>query len=343
MAVLIAILIFSFIVNSLLFIPFINLLYNFKFQRANQETEEEFRKKIPIFSKFNAKKAGTPVGGGILLVTTTTILFFIIILILKYFWFPITSVYALGDEMKILFFGFIFFSIIGAYDDIKKTVPLEKNGEFGLRLRHKLILEIFLAAVVGFLIYRDLKINFVHIPFLGLYPIGIWYIPFAAFVIVAFANAYNITDGLDGLAGGLLLIALAIFWVVSSSILDTPLSIFIAILIGGLIAFLYFNVFPARIFLGDVGALSFGATLAIIGLILGKPFALPLIGGIFVLEVSSSLLQMLSKKFLKRKLFMVAPVHLYLQKKGWDEPKIVFRAWLAGIIVGLLGLFFASI
>lgn len=342
MAVLLGILIVSFIVNSLLFIPFINLLYYFKMQRAKQEFLTEFRKKIPIFSKFHAKKAGTPVGGGILLVVTTTVLFFLSLLVLYYFWFPITSVYKFSNEIKILFFTFIFFALIGVYDDIKKTFK-DQNGHFGLRVRHKLILEAFLASIIGFMLYRDLGIDIVHVPFLGVFSIGFWFIPFAAFVIVAFTNAYNITDGLDGLAGGLLLIALFSFWVVSASILDTPLSLFIAILIGGLIAFLYFNVYPARIFLGDVGALSFGATLAVIGLILGKNFVLPIIGGIFVLEVGSSLIQMLSKRFSGKKVFTVAPIHLLMQHKGWEEPKIVMRAWLAGLILGLVGLFLAVV
>lgn len=340
MAILLGILIVSFIINSLLFIPFINLLYYLRMQRAKQEYLSDFRKKIPIFSRFHAKKAGTPVGGGILLVTTTTILFFLSLIFLYYFWFPITSVYNFISEIKILFFSFIFFALIGIYDDIKKTFR-DRNGDFGLRVRHKLVLETILATIVGFMLYRDLGINIVHVPFLGVFHLGFWYIPFAAFVIVAFTNAYNITDGLDGLAGGVLLIALFSFWVVSAAILDTPLSLFIAILIGGLIAFLYFNVYPARIFLGDVGALSFGATLAVIGLILGKNFALPIIGGIFIVEVGSSLLQMLSKRFTGKKAFPAAPFHLLLQLKGWEEPKIVMRAWLAALVLGLIGLFLA--
>lgn len=341
MVVLLGILILSFIINGLLFIPFINLLYYFKLQRAHQEYQKDFRNKIPIFSKFHAKKAGTPVGGGILLVITTTVIFFTSLVALFYFWYPITAVYSLLSEIKILFFTFIFFAFIGVYDDIRKIYPIERNGEFGLRVRHKLILETVLALIVGIMLHTYLKIDIINIPLIGVVNVGLWYVPFAAFIIVAFANAYNITDGLDGLAGGLLLIALALFWVISASILDTPLSIFIAILIGGLIAFLYFNVFPARIFLGDVGALSFGATLAVIGLILGKNFALPIIGGVFVVEVGSSFIQILSKKIFKKKAFPAAPLHLLLQYRGWEEPKIVIRAWLTGLILGLFGLFLA--
>lgn len=343
MGPLLGILILSFFVNSILFIPFINLLYKFRLQRANQEFLADFRKKIPIFSKFHAKKAGTPVGAGVLLVITTTLLFFICLALLFYFWYPITAIYNLGEEIKIIFFTFIFFSLIGIYDDIKKMFPDKNTAQFGLRVRHKLVLETVLAVIVGLMLFNNLNIDILHIPFFGVWHMGFWYIPFAAFVIVAFTNAYNITDGLDGLAGGLLLIALSLFWVISSSILDTPLSLFIAILIGGLIAFLYFNVYPARIFLGDVGALSFGATLAVIGLMLGKNFALPMIGGIFVLEVGTSLIQMLSKHFFGRKVFKAAPLHLLLQQKGWPEPKIVARAWLAGLILGFIGLFLAVI
>lgn len=343
MVVLLGILILSFFINIALFIPFINLLYRLKLQRAKQEYLEEFRQKIPIFSKFHAKKAGTPVGGGILIIATTTIIFFTTLIVLHYFWYPITSVYDLREEIKILFFTFIFFAGVGVYDDLKKTFPMEANGEFGLRLRHKLILETTLSLIVAFMLYSNLKIDIIHVPFLGVYSIGLWYVPFATFVIVAFTNAYNITDGLDGLAAGLFLIALSLFWVISASILDTPLSIFIVILIGGLIAFLYFNVYPARIFLGDVGALSFGATMAVIGLLLGKNFALPIIGGIFVLEVGSSLIQIVSKRLFKKKVFPVAPLHLLLQHKGWQEPKIVMRAWVVGLVLGIIGLFLSVI
>jgi phospho-N-acetylmuramoyl-pentapeptide-transferase len=167
------------------------------------------------------------------------------------------------------------------------------------------------------------------------------YIPFATLIITAFANAFNITDGLDGLATGVLMISLAAFWIISASILDTPLSVFIALWIGGLLAFLYFNIYPARIFMGDVGALSFGATLAVVGLMLGKAPALVVIGGVFVIEVASSLIQLLGKKFLGRKILPVAPIHLWLQHRGWQEPKIVMRFWIISIIFAIFGLWIA--
>jgi phospho-N-acetylmuramoyl-pentapeptide-transferase len=205
------------------------------------------------------------------------------------------------------------------------------------------MIELLLAALIAVSLFLNLKIDLIHIPFVGTYELSYWYIFFAIFVIVAFSNAVNITDGIDGLAGGVLLVALTGFWVISRSIIDVPTSIFISVWLGGIIAFLYFNIYPARIMLGDTGALSFGATFAVIGLILGKSFALPVIGGIFVIEATSSGLQLLSKRFLHRKLYEVSPFHLYLQNRGWCEPKVVFRMWIIAIVFVLLGLAIAFI
>lgn len=343
MVILLGLLIFAFLVNSLLLIPFINLLYKFHFQRKQQKTRDLFLRLTPIFDKFHRQKIGTPVGGGVLIINTTALLFFFSLLLFRYFWVPVTSVYPLPAEVKILIFTFLSFGILGLYDDIKKTFSLVSDKFFGLRFFHKLFLEAVLALVVSFWLFSDLKIEIVNLPFFGVMNFGVFYIPFATFVIIFFANAFNITDGLDGLASGLLMIALGSFWIISASILDTPLSTLIALWLGGLVAFLYFNVYPARIFLGDVGALSFGATFAVIGLLLGKAFALLVIGGLFVAEAVSSLIQILGKRFLRRKIFKVAPFHLWLQEIGWEEPKIVFRAWLAGIMLAVLGLFLAMI
>lgn len=341
MALLLGILLFSWLIHSILYIPFIRLLYKWKFQRVRQKTLDAFDKRTPIFDKFHQKKTGTPVGGGLLIILLVTILFPIVLLLMRYFWIPITSVYPMAKEIQILLFTFLSFGILGLVDDIKKTFSWAGLKFFGLRLRHKLIVEIVLALIIGYWLMQDLHIDIFYIPILGVFQMGWWYLPFAAFVIIAFANAYNITDGLDGLASGVLMIALFAFWFISASILDTPLSIFITLWLGAVIAFLYFNVFPARIFLGDVGALSFGATLAVVGLILGKAPVLLVIGGVFVVEVASSLIQLLGKKIVKRKIFTVAPLHLWLQYHGWQEPKIVMRFWTIAIILAVFGLWLA--
>lgn len=341
MQLLLSALLLSWFTHSLLFIPFIKMLYQLRLQRLHQVTRDAFNKRTPLFDKFHKHKAGTPVGGGLLIILVTTILLPTMLLLMHYFWIPITSVYPLGNEVKILLFTFISFGLLGLLDDVKKTFGWVKNSFFGLRLRHKLFFEIVLASIIGFWLMNDLKISIFHIPMLGVFHLGWWYIPFAAFIIIAFANAFNITDGLDGLSSGVLVISLFAFWFLSAAILDTVLSTFIALWIGGVLAFLYFNVLPSRIFLGDVGALSFGATFAVVGLILGKTPALIVIGGIFVIEVASSLIQLVSKSITGKKIFAAAPLHLWLQVKGWQESKIVMRYWIISIVLALVGLWLA--
>ena len=332
----------SFLVNFALIIPFIDFLYRVKFQRAIQETRDIFNKPTPIFDAFHKHKVGTPVGGGILLISTTTLTFLIFLGFTVFINKKITTNYpSMMSEIKILLFTFISFAILGVYDDLCKIFFWKRQQFFGLRIRHKLILESILALIISLWLFFDLKISIMNIPFFGVYNFSYFYILFSSFVIVSFANAVNITDGLDGLASGILMISLACFWIVSRSILDVPTTLFIASWIGGLIAFLYFNIFPARIFLGDTGALSFGATFAVIGLILGKSFSLIIIGGIFVIEIFTSLVQLLGKRFLHRKVFPVAPFHLWLQLRGWPESKIVMRLWLTSIVLGVFGLMIA--
>lgn len=338
------ILIISFLLHGLVLIPFINLLYKLKLQRQKQLTKDAFNIPTPIFDNFNKHKAGIPLGGGLLIISLTTVLFLFFIPVLYFLWAPITSIFGnRSAEIKIILFTFISFGLVGLFDDVKKVFFGESENFFGMRLRSKLLLELILALTISFWLFQDLKISIIHIPFLGVYNLGFLYILFSALVIISFANAYNITDGLDGLAAGVLMIALIAFWVISSAILDTYLSLFIAVWVGGLIAFLYFNIYPARIFLGDVGALSFGATLAVIGLLLGKTFSLLVIGGIFVIEIFSSLIQLVSKKYRGKKIMAVAPLHLWFQRRGWHETTIVFRFWLVGIMLAVLGLWLALI
>lgn len=336
-------LIFSFLITSILVVPFIGLLYKLKFYRRVQITKDAEGNRTKIFDKFHNFKAGTPVGGGLLVILVTLILYLVLFPLLSFLGTYIQTAYRMMDELNILFLTFISFGLLGLYDDIMKFFGFEKTGFFGLRMRHKFIIQWILAFSISMLMYFNLHIDILNVPFWGVFKIGPMFIPLAAFIIVAFTNAFNITDGLDGLSSGLLLISLFAFWILSHSVLDTPLSVFIALWIGALLAFLYFNVYPARIILGDVGALSFGATLAVVGLLTGKAVALVIIGGLFIIEVASSLIQILSKKILKRKVFTVAPFHLWLQNQGWEEPKIVTRAWLAGIILAVLGLWLAYI
>lgn len=331
----------SFVVISILLVPFINLLYRIKFQRQSQKTRDIFEVRTPIFDRLHDHKIGTPVGGGALVIFVVTILYILIISLSSRFGIERTSIYPYKKEILILLFTFLSFGLLGLYDDVRKTFGLKGQKFWGLRFRYKFLVQWFLAAIVAALLYRDLGIQIVNVRFFDVFDLGVFYIPFAAFVIVSFTNAVNIADGLDGLASGLLLISLLALLVISASILDTTISLFLGLWIGALIAFLYFNIWPARVWLGDVGSSSFGATLAVCGLLLGKPIALAIIGGVFIVEVASSLSQILSKKIRGKKLIEIAPVHLWLQHKGWQEPKIVFRFWLAQTVFAIFGLWLA--
>jgi len=331
-------LLFSFLITSILVVPFINLLYKLKFQRQVQKTTDFQNKRTAVFDKFHNQKSGTPVGGGLLIIIAVCIMFVILFPLLKFSRIFISSNYKMSHELFILFFTFISFGILGLYDDVYKFFGFKKTGFFGLRMIHKLILQIIISLIISLMMYFQLKINFIYLPFLGAIHLGLFFIPISTIIIAGFANFFNITDGLDGLSCGLLMIALFAFWILANTSLDTVISSFLALWIGALIAFLYFNVHPARIWLGDVGALSFGATFAVIALLLGKIVPLIIVGAPFIIEGLSSAIQIFSKKFLKRKIFPAAPIHLTLQHLGWEEPKIVARAWLAGIILAIFGL-----
>lgn len=337
--------IFSFMITSLLVVPFINLLYKL---RITKREEGKGAKKQSLFDKFHDIKAGTPTGGGILLILITTVLFAILFPVMARMGIYIQSAYPLGNELFVVFFTFISFGLLGLLDDLIKIFGKGKVGRFGMWIGMgrlpKFGLQFALAFFVAWWMYAKLGIHILHLPLIeGVINLGVWYIPFAAFVIIFFTNAFNFTDGLDGLASGLLMIYLFAYIILVLGVLDIPLFIFIAFWLGSIISFLYFNVYPARVFLGDAGALSFGAMIAVLGLLMGNVVALFVVGGIFVIEVVSSAIQILGWKVLNRGIFPIAPIHHAFLAKGWEEPKIVMRAWLAGIILAIFGLWLATI
>lgn len=341
MDILLGILIFSFIIHAFAIVPFVNFLYQLKFFKNKTAISQE---KTDEASTHIRSKARTPEGGGLLILVVTSLIFSFCIPLMRYLGFEITNVYPINDEINIIFFTFISFGLLGLYDDVVKFFELDREeGYTGLKTGYKFLIQICLGLIIGAMMYINLGIDIIHIPFLGVIHFGAWFIPVAAFLVVTFANAINITDGMDGLASGLLMISLFGFLIISTSILDTPLSIFIALWLGGLIAFLYFNVFPARLFLGDVGALAFGATFATVGILTGKVVALMIIGLPFLIDGFSSLLQIIWVKVFHRRLFPIAPLHYYLLKIGWSEPKIVQRAWLVGIMLVVFGIWLAII
>lgn len=335
MAQLLGLTLLSSFITSILLIPFIDFLYKIKLQRQKQVTKDLFDNRTPLFDKFNSWKVGTPFGGGILIVVVVTTLTF-------WAWSMFNIAINFWEGVVILF-SFISFGALGLYDDYRKLVNGKKTTFFGLKFRHKFVIQWILATIIASILYYQLGWSFLFIHGISKITLGIFYVPFAAFVIVSFVNSFNITDGLDGLSTGLLVICLIAFLAITSKQLDQTLGIFIAVLLGSAAAFLYFNIYKARLWLGDVGSLSLGAALAVIGLLTGKTIALAVIGGVFVIEVGSSLIQILGKKYLRRRIFKAAPFHLFLQQRGWEEPKIVMRAWLVGFFFAVLGVYLAFV
>ncbi len=338
---------FSFLITAVLVVPFIDLLYKIKLLRGKEGGKDS----KSLFDKLHDKKAGTPIGGGVLVIAVVAILFAIVFPLISYLGVSIQSSFNLKPELIVIFFTFISFGLLGLLDDVVKIFGKPRPGALGsfigMSKRSKLALQFLLAGVVGWLLHTTIGIHILHIPIINVVVnLGPFYILFAAFIIIFFTNAYNFTDGLDGLASGLLMIYLFAYVIIAAigpNGLDTPLFVFIAIWLGSLIAFLYFNVWPARIFMGDAGALSFGAMIAVIGLLKGNVAVLFVIGGLFVIEAASSIIQILGWKILKRRIFPLAPIHHTFLALGWEEPKIVMRAWLAGIILAIFGLWLATI
>lgn len=319
----------AFVVTAFLIVPFIDLLFFLKRKYEKHSNLHKFGSETPIHDQLMKDDETTPSGGGILLILVLT---------------GLTSLYAyfvpLVDLKSLIIplFTLLSFGALGLVDDVKWLIT-KRSGKFhGLSRRTIFLFQTIFAVIAAFMLYSMSGINNLYIPGIDNFIIGWWYVPLAAFIIVSFSNAYNISDGLDGLSTGLLTICLFAFLVLAHSVFNQPLSIFVGVWIGTLIAYLYFNVFPARIYLGDAGSLAFGATLAVVGLSTGKIIGLAIICGIYIIILLSSLLQILSKKLLKRKLFPLAPIHMYFKFIGWEEPKIVARFWLAGAIFAIFGL-----
>ncbi len=331
MTQLLGLVLLSFITTSIFMVPFIDLLFYLK-RRFERNIKELKKSETPIHDQLMKADENIPSGAGILL---------ILILISLSMGYALFNPGADKVSLKILLFTLVSFGLLGIIDDIKLIVTRRKGKFLGLGRKKMLLIQIILGLSIASMLYFMGGFNNLYISGLGNFIINGWYIPLAAFVIVSFANAYNISDGLDGLSAGLLLICLFAFLALTASGLDLTLASFIGIWIGLLFSYLYFNVWPARIFLGDGGAFAFGATLAVVGLLTGKILALAIIGGMFVIIVSSSLLQIISKKILGKKLLPVSPVHMYFKYIGWEEAKIVTRFWLVQGMFAILGLWIA--
>jgi phospho-N-acetylmuramoyl-pentapeptide-transferase len=268
-------------------------------------------------------KEGTPTMGGLLVVGVVVVLFVLLSGV------PERGVIAPLASLTLV-------GILGGVDDFLNA----KTGE-GIRARQKMLWLVVVGGVAAYQIQSTYQLEGFRVPFYGDVLIEPWiYVLFAAFAIVAAANGANITDGLDGLAGGTLVFAFVGFLLIA--ILNQPtqpnLAFLCALIIGALLGFLWFNVHPAQIFMGDSGSLSLGATLAVIALITGQILVLPLIGLIFVIETGSVIVQVIYFRVTGgRRLLRMSPIHHHFELGGWDEEKITLRFWIVAILAGLLG------
>ncbi|MBP1704761.1 MAG: mraY [Chloroflexi bacterium] len=268
------------------------------------------------------EKQGTPTAGGALVLAVVGGLALLFNLVDASTFAPLAALAVVGG--------------LGLADDWLNA----RTGD-GIRARQKILWQVAVALFAAWQIQDTYDIRSIAVPFVGEVGIEPWaYVAFAAFAIVASSNAVNLTDGLDGLAGGTLIMAFVSYLIIA--MLNTPaqpnLGVLQAILIGGLLGFLWFNVHPAQVFMGDTGSLAMGAALAVIALITGQILILPLVGIVFVVETLSDIIQIGYYRLSGgQRVFRMAPLHHHFELGGWPEEKITLRFWIVGALAGLLG------
>ncbi|MCX6742816.1 MAG: phospho-N-acetylmuramoyl-pentapeptide-transferase [Candidatus Parcubacteria bacterium] len=292
----------------------------------------------PVMSQLHAHKAGTPTMGGILIWVTALALALGFYGLSKWTdWEIFDKLNFLTRSQTLLPLGALVASaLVGMFDDILNIKGIGPKGG-GLQMRYKLIIYTVIALVGAFWFYFKLDWDLIRIPFIGDFQIGWLYIPIFTFIIVATSNAVNITDGLDGLAGGLLASSFAAFGIIAFTQGRYDLATFCGVIVGALLSFLWFNINPARFMMGDTGSMSLGVTLGIVAMLTNSVLLLPVIGFLFVIEALSSAIQLTSKRFFKRKVFISAPIHHHLEAQGWTECKIVMRFWLIATVMAVIG------
>jgi phospho-N-acetylmuramoyl-pentapeptide-transferase len=286
-------------------------------------------------------KEGTPLMGGLLVWVTALILaisFYLISLFTpsdfwKNFnflsrsqtWLPLSALVTTG--------------VIGFWDDYFTSRGKGGNKGGGIKFIYRFLWLLVVALLGGVWFYFKLENNSIHVPGVGDFVLGWGYIVYFIFIIMATAISSNETDGLDGLNGGVLLLAFGSYGIISFTQERIDLASFCAVICGGLLAFLWFNIYPARFFMGDTGAFSLGTTLGVLAMLTNSSLVLPFICFIYVLESLSVIIQLASKKFRKgEKVFLAAPIHYHFRAKGWPESKVVMRFWIISAVMCLIGL-----
>lgn len=325
----------SFFAALLITPPWIKIFHKYNFSKKKVARFDV----APIFSRFHQKKQGIPIGGGVIIWCTVLIVifgFWILAQILPDS--PLAKLSFLSRSQTLLPLGALAISaILGLIDDLWSIKGKGNNGR-GLRMRDRFFFYALLGLGGAWWFYYKLDWNFINVPFLGDVTIGAWYILIFAFIIVASTFSANETDGLDGLLGGVALTILGALGVIAFVQERMDLVVFIAAIIGALVAFLWNNIYPAKFFMGDTGAMALGTTIGVIAMFLNVPLLLPIIGIIFMIESGSVLLQLWSKKFRRKKIFFSTPIHHHFEALGWPEMQVTMRFWVISAIGAIVGL-----
>jgi phospho-N-acetylmuramoyl-pentapeptide-transferase len=301
----------------------------------------------PVFYELHKKKAGTPTGGGIIIWSTVVGLAVIFGIFNMLFdgkvWHYLNFVNRAETYLPLatLFFA----ALIGLVDDWLGVLKLGGASGGGLKVRYKSIIYFLIAVVGAWWFYFRLDWDVINVPFLGSFEIGWWYIPIFIFIIFASALSANETDGLDGLFGGTALFAFVAQTTVAFVLHRYDLAAFGGVMVGALLAFLWYNIYPAKFFMGDTGAMSLGITIGVIAMLTNTTLILPFFTIILVAESLSVIIQMISKKFRHgKKVFRSTPIHHHFEALGWPESQITMRFWIISAIFCSLGLviFFLS-
>lgn len=293
---------------------------------------------VPIYAKLHAGKQGTPNMGGIIIWGTVLGLALILLILSALFdgFFSYLN-FVNRAETYLPLAAMAIAAGVGLLDDIWNARRMGPRGG-GLPMSWRLISHIMLALVGAWWFYFKLDWDVLSVPLLGTFTIGWWYIPLFVFVIVASAFSANETDGLDGLAGGVSLFAYVALTVVAFVLGRFQLAAFSGVVIGALLAFLWFNIYPARFFMGDNGSMALGITIGVIAMLTNTTLLLPLFVPIFVIESGSVIIQLFSKRFRGKKIFLSTPIHHHFEALGWHETRVTMRFWIVSIIGVACGL-----
>lgn len=316
---------FSFIISMLVTPIYTAYAYKWQWWKKPRETTIT-GEAAAIFSSLHAAKHKRliPTMAGVIFVFTTVVVTLLFNLSREQTWLPLAAFAGAG--------------MVGLIDDFINIRGTGK-GVAGLPSRLKLLLTTIIALIGGWFFYFKLDVTSIHIPWIGPLHIGWLIIPLFVLVVVATANAVNISDGLDGLAGGLTAIAFGIYAVIAFMEHRYGVAGFCMTIVGSLLSYTWFNVYPARFFMGDVGSFSLGTALGVVALITDTVALLPLIGAVFVAEAGSVVLQIASKKLRQgKKIFKISPIHHHFEATGWPETKVTMRFWVIGQVVGVVGL-----